>query len=66
MQKRLALLVAISISALPLVAQAQRKSPLADAPPSASASSCGHRASSSVPAQDRRSTRTSFTACSST
>jgi outer membrane beta-barrel protein len=32
MQKRLALLVAISISALPLVAQAQRKSPLADAP----------------------------------
>jgi outer membrane beta-barrel protein len=32
MQKRLALLVAISISALPLVAHAQRKSPLADAP----------------------------------
>jgi outer membrane beta-barrel protein len=32
MQKRLALLVAISSSALPLVAQAQRKSPLADAP----------------------------------
>jgi len=32
MQKRLALLVALSISALPLVAQAQRKSPLADAP----------------------------------
>jgi hypothetical protein len=32
MQKRLALLVALSISALPLVAHAQRKSPLADAP----------------------------------
>jgi outer membrane beta-barrel protein len=32
MQKRLAFLVAISICALPLVAQAQHKSPLADAP----------------------------------
>jgi outer membrane beta-barrel protein len=32
MQKRLAFLIAISICASPLVAQAQRKSPLADAP----------------------------------
>lgn len=32
MQKRLALLVALSISAVPLIAHAQRKSPLADAP----------------------------------
>ena len=32
MQKRFALLVALTISALPLAAQAQRKSPLADAP----------------------------------
>jgi outer membrane beta-barrel protein len=32
MQKRLSFLVAISICALPLAAQAQRKSPLADAP----------------------------------
>ncbi len=32
MQKRLAFLIALSISALPLVAQAQHKSPLADAP----------------------------------
>jgi outer membrane beta-barrel protein len=32
MQKRLAFLIAVSICALPLAAQAQRKSPLADAP----------------------------------
>jgi outer membrane beta-barrel protein len=32
MQKRLALLIALSICALPLAAQAQRRSPLADAP----------------------------------
>jgi outer membrane beta-barrel protein len=32
MQKRLAFLIAVSVCALPLAAQAQRKSPLADAP----------------------------------
>ena len=58
---RSALLVALALAVLPLAAQAQRKSPLADAPAIRKRFELRPPASSWARAWDRQSTRTSIT-----